>query len=376
MTVQFDQHSLKTLHRSAMEHVDLADAARRMGQIELELEQLKKALELEQAAAHMLFFLIEVEPTRSVLYRSAASLAMRIGETRLAEQLIARGLGGQPPMEIAEELRDLYEQVSFDRHLSLRGLTLQPGEFQLSLSGPSVGAGVAPSDAAYERVMTMQKMLYRTAERKSGRTFRATGRPSTEIKDLYETYISVPRVASFAVTVRLGTKKDLFSTQEDVIQDVISNLSRVQKNDLDGLNEAIPDSPYFNNFIALAAELAPDGENISLVGLSTNTNKVALTQEKSHIVHEAAARIKRDQPQENHSEAIEIFGTIEFVDGRGQDDMVRLKTSEGSTWKVIVPQGLMDDVVAPNWRKRVRVSGHKAQQLSNTVLLETIVSAE
>ena len=51
------------------------------------------------------------EPSRSVLHRSAASLAEQCGEFREAERLIAVALSGNPPEEIAEELRDLLQQV-------------------------------------------------------------------------------------------------------------------------------------------------------------------------------------------------------------------------------------------------------------------------
>ncbi len=50
--------------------------------------------------------------TRSVLYRSAASLAMQCGEFAQAEQLIDAGLQEEPPDESAEELRDLRDQVA------------------------------------------------------------------------------------------------------------------------------------------------------------------------------------------------------------------------------------------------------------------------
>jgi hypothetical protein len=48
-----------------------------------------------------------LEPTRSVLHRSAAALALECSELREAERLIGRALAGNPPEEIANELRDL-----------------------------------------------------------------------------------------------------------------------------------------------------------------------------------------------------------------------------------------------------------------------------
>jgi hypothetical protein len=50
---------------------------------------------------------LDLEPTRSVLHHSAATLALECNELREAERLISRALSGFPPIDIAEELRNL-----------------------------------------------------------------------------------------------------------------------------------------------------------------------------------------------------------------------------------------------------------------------------
>jgi hypothetical protein len=57
------------------------------------------------------------------LHRSAAALALECGVLREAERLIAAALSGDPPNEIAEELRDLLEQVYFEGTNGRRPLT-------------------------------------------------------------------------------------------------------------------------------------------------------------------------------------------------------------------------------------------------------------
>ena len=52
-----------------------------------------------------------MEPTRSILFRSAASLAISCEEYVAAEQMICDGLAGSPPPDIRRELRSLYEQI-------------------------------------------------------------------------------------------------------------------------------------------------------------------------------------------------------------------------------------------------------------------------
>lgn len=376
MTTLVDSKQLKSLHRKAMEKVDMADVARRQGKVDDATLLLREALHLERSAASMLLFTVDVEPTRSVLYRSAASIAMRCDDFKEAERLIAQGLSGHPPEEIAEELRDLYEQVTFERHLALRGVSLQTGEFQLSLAGPGVGAGMAPTEATYQRISTIQKMLFRTAERKTQREFRTRGGPSTEIKELYETFTSVPRVASFAVTVRLGAKAQMFGAQDEIIRDVLDNLKLVQAGDVEELGVRIPEEPYFNNFVALATELAPDGKEVTLVGLTSSEEKLALRTEREVLRRQISAHAKHAPRETEEEKTMEIVGVLDLVEGRGKDDRVEVTDDHGAKWSVLVMPGLMDDVVAPNWRKRVKVSGRVSSRRKNTMFMETMVSAD
>lgn len=380
MSAVLDQQELKRLHLEAMEAVDRADIARRAGDTTAELQYLSLALGMETQAAHMLMFTVDVEPTRSVLYRSAASIAMRCRQFREAERLIAYGLSGEPPEEIAEELRDLYEQVTFERHLELKGITLQQGEFQITLSGPGIGLGMAPSEHAYQRLATMQKMIYRTAERVANLPFRQKGAPAAEIKDLYETYVSMPRAASFALTIRLGTRNDVFGQQSTVVTEVIQNLRLVQTEHLEVLHETIKDEAYYNNFVALATELAPDGKDVTQVGISTEKEQVALQQPRELVRKSINAH--HEAPVDEGKEAMvsEITGTLHLVDGRGTDDLVWLTDEQGRKWTVHVAPGLMDDVVAPNWRKQVQVTGtisnRRRDRNKNVIFMDTMVPIE
>jgi hypothetical protein len=99
-----DPKEIKALHREAMETTDLAFAARKRGNKEEALSHFRKAYSLEAKAALALSGHIDAEPNRSVLFRSAASLALDCNLTTEAEKLICAALSGDPPAEIAEEL--------------------------------------------------------------------------------------------------------------------------------------------------------------------------------------------------------------------------------------------------------------------------------
>lgn len=99
------------LHRQAMELADHADAAGRTGDHVAAQSLFRRAFHLEREAAETVMAHLEAEPTRSVLLRSAASLAMAVHEYREAERLIAAALAGNPPDEVCEELRDLLDKI-------------------------------------------------------------------------------------------------------------------------------------------------------------------------------------------------------------------------------------------------------------------------
>jgi hypothetical protein len=144
--------TIKELHHDAMERTDLALAAQRAGNFEKAQLMLRAAYELESQPAHLTAQKTDSEPTRSILHRSAASLALDCGLNRDAERLICETLRGNPPDAIANELRDLLEQVYFSRHLEVRGVSLAETEVQMSLAGNSIGLGIAPVGELLPRI--------------------------------------------------------------------------------------------------------------------------------------------------------------------------------------------------------------------------------
>lgn len=101
----------QTLHREAMALAHDAFSAQREGNFQQYLTLSRQAFEKEKAAAWLLFDKFDAEPTRSVLFRSAAQLAFNCGLMRDTEQLVAAALVGNPPAEIMRELRELSKSV-------------------------------------------------------------------------------------------------------------------------------------------------------------------------------------------------------------------------------------------------------------------------
>jgi tetratricopeptide (TPR) repeat protein len=105
-----DTRIINELHEQAMELADQGLLLRKSGDTERSVAVFRQAFEYEAAAAKLVAD-TTIEPTRSVLHRSAATLALDCGEVREAEKLIAAALVGDPPAEIAVELRALLMEV-------------------------------------------------------------------------------------------------------------------------------------------------------------------------------------------------------------------------------------------------------------------------
>lgn len=118
------------LHDQAMNLTDSAFIARKNRNMEQAQAYFRQAFELEREAALLVVEhtpqedIASTEPTRSVLLRSAATLALDVDEIREAERLVALGLAGNPPEMIASELREVLEQITLRRDLESEDIDL------------------------------------------------------------------------------------------------------------------------------------------------------------------------------------------------------------------------------------------------------------
>ena len=348
---------ISDLHHEAMSLLDKVWVLRQEGQIEVANIFVHKAYECEHKAALLAAPDVALEPTRSVLCRSAASLALECGESREAERLISMALSGSPPEDIAQELRDLLEQVYFERHLSLRGIILDPNEFQVSMVGEAVGSGVTNSSQFIDRAKNIENAVYRTGERLSGFPYREHGRV---LQKGIELYVSAPRPSSFAISFRIGRGEQLrlpgMDPAQSIIDEIFECLELFNSSHTDLLGKKIEDPAYYRNFVGLARNIAPDGEEIKTVGFTAIRNKV-----KRQVV---LTRTRKQAPisepkmiREGQEVFIKITGKLLFADARGEKGEIQVVDDKGKRHRVRVPEGMMSDIVRPLWEDRVTVSG-------------------
>ncbi|HUU69584.1 MAG TPA: hypothetical protein VM186_08670 [Planctomycetota bacterium] len=364
------------LHRKAMELASTAHLERIRGRSAQAHDLICEASQREREAACLVKDMTELEPTRSVLFRSAASLAVECNELREAERLIAWGLAGNPPEEIADELRDLLEQVNFERHLSLRGMTLRPDEFQLSMSGPAVGNGLAQSDEFTGRVQSLQKLVYRTAARVMQLPYCERG-PDKKVRKEMEVFLSVPRAACFAVSFRLGglhqPKLPGQDLGKDVIDEVFDCIDLLNTSSYGALRKRFAEEAYYTNFVSLTHSIRPDGNRVKRVGLTS------LRQDAERRVVLSEGRQREGEDIDQHIEvaeeqAEEIKGMLLVADAyRESNEYIVVVDAEQRKQRVRVPTGMMGDIVRPLFEYEVVVRGKRAGKY---LLLEDIRKAE
>lgn len=107
---------VRELHDAAMQWAEKAMVARRQNDKALAIDYSEKAFRLEAEAAALIPNEKTSEPTRSILYCSAASLAFEAKCFKEAERLAIQGLAGFPSQRIENELKAIYEKVNYQSY--------------------------------------------------------------------------------------------------------------------------------------------------------------------------------------------------------------------------------------------------------------------
>lgn len=366
---------LQEIHNRAMDLAEMAEVAKIKGDIE-NVERLQtEAFLLESEAANSLKDKYDFEPTRSILFRSAASLAMDCKNWREAEILLATGLSGNPPSEIATEMRDLLEQINYSTKLEEHQLVLENNDLSFAVQGNDVGPGIAPFDAVMERMTTLEKLTTRTIDRKYSAPYRDAGQ--SKYSSLYPLFIKSFAPGSFIVTLTIGSPYqkmlpglDDLDASEEIIDEIITCVELIETMNEDVLRERINDSAYYNNFVSLINRMAPDGEAVRQVNFISKNRAVRLDRQRSDI-----ASIRKIKPIERNErgEPMTIEGILLFADAvkKINTGTIKIVDQDQKAHTIIVPKG-MDDIVSTLWSKMVKAS---ISQIGRAKYLDDIQTA-
>jgi hypothetical protein len=310
-----------------------------------------------------------------VLHRSAAALALECLKYREAETLIFHALLGMPPEEVAEELRNLLDNVGFRRQISLHGLHLLPDQFQFSFGPATVGTA-----ELLGRIEYLEKLVYRTAERVVRRPFRERGRRTKTLERDFELLISPPRSPGFAMSVTIGSSKQLRLPHMNsvdfgplVVDELFTCLELFNRSNHLALKERINDLAYYRNFVALARMIAPDGQDVRAIGL-TAVRKEGEWQVLITTPQSRALTVEDVEEAPSGSRKRSIHGILRYKDfgseGRGE---IEIEDEFGRCHTVQVPPGQMSDIVRPMMEDEVVIHGF---QHGEVIVLDSIETAE
>jgi hypothetical protein len=354
------------LHEEAMILADRADKAREALSLEAARELYRQAFELERSAALQFLRKPDVEPTRSVLFRSAASLALDCGEFLEAEKMVCHGLAADPPADLRAELRQLYEQMHFRVFLQDSQLRLMGQQIVVSLWGDAVNPDFVPLREVLDRLKRAERLIYRTAERKSGIAFSEEADSPMAIRQRFPVFQRMQRAASYAVVLQVGQSDMQLSLPfaadaAEIVSEVVDCIGLYNSEDISGLEQRIEDSAYRRNFASIVKRMYPRTPGISGVGIAgmTSQGKMKVVE----LVHPPQARIVKPlfEPQEAEAgQPLQIIGQLFLAQSTPRIKRVGIIDDNGDTHTIDVPEGMLADVVRPYFEARVVADVMKA----------------
>ena len=365
-------------HNRAMDIAFLADRARRSGDSERAVALFRDALDLELEAISQIS-----EPGGigwAVLHRSAGWLALGCRRPDIAKRLAIKALAEEVDPGVSIELEQMLQQAFFDQHLESDGITLEEGEVSLKLVGRMVGAGFTLLSEFDTRATGFQTMIYRIVQRKLNLPY--SGGVPTEIRNQFHAFISPPQVGSFAVSLRIGrvvNQQMAFPRLlgfAEVLSEFMDLMDMVGRSEMSEIEHRIPDPAYQRNFLGLAKKLAPDGDRISGVGFTSLSD--GDVRSVSVNVPARALPTPLVEGLGQGGESFHLSGVLRYADaGARQQGRNQIKiVSEGEVpVDLVVPEGLLDDVVRPLWNTHVTARATRRRR-SRVLVLQEIWESE
>jgi tetratricopeptide (TPR) repeat protein len=356
------------LHKLAMALLDKADVFKREGKTTEALGCMRESFELERKVALSLLHEYEYEPSRSILFRSAASIGLEIGEIKEAEKLIHMGLIGNPPSWVEEELKDLYEDINLNRHYLFDNSGLSDNEFVITFTGDAVGHGICDFSEFEPRISNFTKILWRTAQRKLYPDASLIGKIPTDIKKRCKPFIEQSEAASYRIKFRIGAEDEQLEILEkipkiEIISEAIENIELFEEGKYDEVRKIIKKEDFYNNFIKLSNLLLPDGTKIRSVGFHLPAERrekpVILKRIKEKILLTGENESNGDLFLDEYSkgDTVTYKGILKYAD-KTKSAIIKVVNSHGEII-VKVNDSIMDDIVRPLWDKEVIVRGQK-----------------
>ncbi len=276
--------TVRAVHDRAMALAEKLISARTDGAADEHLTAIaKEAFAAELEAATLAFDRATSPATRLILLRSAAHLAREAREWTSGLDLAIRALGDETLRDHRTELLRILDTLRTYEHLEVTGVQLSDTEVQLSIAGSEAAPGFARAEEVTRRVNNVRKLLIRNNMRRLGQPFDAAAPKSRVFREAFTPYLSLPRAASYAITMRFGVNEqtELNLPGGEVtpppsvaasIDDLVKAAKDYAKGGLGALRESIKDENYARATASLLRDLSPDNKRIQTVGLTVFRN--------------------------------------------------------------------------------------------------------
>lgn len=348
----------KELHEEAIRLYEDALVAR-FKKNDAERERLLLlAFHLERQAALMLKERFDLEPTRSNLFASAATIAKQAGLNREAEQMIGYALTGNPKPYLREELIDMLEEINFYRHLTTAGVVLDMDELRFSIaSGNAVAKGLVMGNEILPRLKSINHLYEQTSQRLAGIPYKQTAKK--QMKQNQNFYLGIPEAASYAVVMKF-TRSDKttelpgLETTPNNIDEMLACITLLNNKEYNQLRVRINNNDYFTNFVHTAQKIAPDGSNVKLVGFTVSRNNeekvYAFNNKKSDIEAAINELESADMPEQS-----EIITTLQgrLVIANALNNFIQLKANSKKTYKIHLTNKAQKEIVQTHYAEQI-----------------------
>lgn len=345
--------SVRELHEKAMVAVQNAIVEKEAGNITLSKKLYQDAFELEKKAAHKLPKEQKSEPTRSIIFRSAASLAFQAGRFQESTQMIGEALSGYPNKRTFNELNILNEEVKLAIYNEENHYETSPDQFIFHLTGNAVSYGSIYYKEFLDRIDALQKLLRKTGSR-------LIDIPFSSKKEFLVPSFHSPKSGSFSMKISLTIKHedsgqtDLVSCPTNVINEFIDCVRLAQENNDTELFERIEQESYLDHFLTQLKKIAPDGDRITSVDFILNDGMVSLKRLSKTIPIGRA--IVPDEIGEIVLEDINITGILDYASSRSGGDTIGITDNDNKRYDIKIKEGI-EDYVRSYYKKHVCVEG-------------------
>lgn len=345
--------SVRELHSKAMKVAQDAMIAKQVGSADLAKKLYGEAFLIEKKAAFKVPKERKSEPTRSIIFRSAASLAFQAGELSEAIRMIGEAFTGYPNKRTFNELNILHEEVKLAIYNRDNYFYASPDQFTFHLTGNAVSYGSIYYKEFLERIDALQKSLRKTASR-------LTDVPFDSRKEFLVPTLHSPTPGSFSIKISLSVKHDtngqvdlVLKDPTTIIQEFVTCIKLVQDGEDEVLFDRIVDEDYRTHFLSQVKKIAPDGDKITSVDFIMNNKMISLRRLSNTIPlgRQSLQSLEDDLLIEN----IEVTGILDYASSRS-GDTIGITDVDKKRYNIKIEDGI-EDYVRSYYKRKVCIEG-------------------